>query len=878
MANYHNNLNPLPQIVVVNDDLTQLNVQCGLLRKASLAPVTFKGAENALAAMRPDSPPALIITDLYMPGIDGWRFCRLLRSPEYLPYNHIPVLVTSAIFSGDETSQITIDLGADAFLPLPVDGPRFIKQVQDLLQGDKSQLALKVLIVEDSKLVSYRLTQAFQARGYQVDAAANFNEGLTRIEHTSYDIAALDYHLPDGLGDGLLKALHEKNPECVCIMMTTDARPELALAWMKMGAASYIHKPFETEFFMVQCERAARERTLLHVQDLAEQRTVQLREKEAKYRLLFESMQEGFALHEIIQDASGKVVDYRFLDVNEAYEVQTGWKREDVVGKTLLEIFPQTSLQRIEAYGRVALTGEPLKFEYYSKTYQRYLRVKAFCPQRGRFATLVEDISGRKQSEEQLRILSQAVEQNSTSIVITDTRGAIEYVNPRFTQLTGYTLDDVLGVNPRILKSGKNPAQLYADLWNRITCGREWRGVFCNKKKSGELYWESASISPIMDELGKITHFVAVKEDVTERRQMVDDLVKSEHRMSALLSAVPDLIFRLSRDGVFLDYKAGFDDRLAVNQGQIVGMPLNRVLDYASAEKAMACIEQALQSKKVQTMEYTHKKGDARHRYEARFKDSGKDEVTAIVRDISERARLEQMKSDLINRITHELSTPLTIIELMVNLMEGNPTPEEYKEYWDVLKDEVSRERLLSEHLLSASRLENNQISLHFSSCDLVEFINHAAHQIELPATDKKITVLLQTLIDPEGLPALIDADEKALTQVLMNLFENAIKFTPSGGMIKIILQRTDSGFEISIIDTGIGIPDEDLPLLFTRFFRGSNAIDNEIQGTGIGLFIVRSILEKHGGKISAHSELGKGSQFDIWLPEITVEPSVPDS
>jgi len=101
-----------------------------------------------------------------------------------------------------------------------------------------------------------------------------------------------------------------------------------------------------------------------------------------------------------------------------------------------------------------------------------------------------------------------------------------------------------------------------------------------------------------------------------------------------------------------------------------------------------------------------------------------------------------------------------------------------------------------------------------------------------------------------------------------MNLLGNAIKFTPSGGQINVLMQKSNSGFEISIRDTGIGIPSEDMPLLFTRFFRGTNAIKNEISGTGIGLFIVQSILEKHGGSIKVRSELGKGSQFTIWLPE----------
>jgi len=129
------------------------------------------------------------------------------------------------------------------------------------------------------------------------------------------------------------------------------------------------------------------------------------------------------------------------------------------------------------------------------------------------------DITERKQIEEKLRQLSLAVEQSPASIVITNCAGDIEYVNPRFVEVTGYTLAEVLGKNPRILKSGEMSPEAYGVLWQTITAGYEWRGEFHNKKKNGELYWEFASISSIRDPAGRITHYVGVKEDITARKQ-----------------------------------------------------------------------------------------------------------------------------------------------------------------------------------------------------------------------------------------------------------------------------------------------------------------------------------------------------------------------
>jgi two-component system NtrC family sensor kinase len=149
---------------------------------------------------------------------------------------------------------------------------------------------------------------------------------------------------------------------------------------------------------------------------------------------------------------------------------------------------------------------------------------------------IFRDITERKRNENALRQLSQAVEQSSVSVVIADLRGNITYVNRRFTECTGYSFEEVSGRNPRILKSGYSSAADYKQMWATIVQGGEWRGEFKNRKKNGELYWELAVISPIKDENGKPTHFLAVKEDVTERKRM-----ESHLRQAQKLEAVGQL-------------------------------------------------------------------------------------------------------------------------------------------------------------------------------------------------------------------------------------------------------------------------------------------------------------------------------------------------
>ncbi len=138
------------------------------------------------------------------------------------------------------------------------------------------------------------------------------------------------------------------------------------------------------------------------------------------------------------------------------------------------------------------------------------------------------DITERKRVEDELRKLSMAVEQSPATVVITDTTGKIEYVNPKFIRLTGYTPEEAIGQNPRVLKSGETPPAVYEELWKTILSGKEWHGEFHNKKKNGELYWESALIAPVKDGSGKIKHFVAVKEDITERKLADQELKEAK--------------------------------------------------------------------------------------------------------------------------------------------------------------------------------------------------------------------------------------------------------------------------------------------------------------------------------------------------------------
>lgn len=266
---------------------------------------------------------------------------------------------------------------------------------------------------------------------------------------------------------------------------------------------------------------------------------------EAIGRRLADGLSSLLALRDLAQneDFLDKVVEHipdmifvkkahglNFVRVNKAGEQLLGYPRQELLGKTDYEFFPkkvadviaQKDRQVLESKELVDIPEETVSSRGKKK---RILHTKKIpiLDEAGEPQYLLgisEDITERKQAEQSIRKLTQAIEQSPVSIMITDVNGKIEFVNAWFTQVTGYSSNEVIGQNPSILKSGESPAGAYRKLWRTIRSGDIWQGEFKNRKKNGELFWEQATIAPIRDAQNSITHYVAVKEDITERKEL----------------------------------------------------------------------------------------------------------------------------------------------------------------------------------------------------------------------------------------------------------------------------------------------------------------------------------------------------------------------
>ncbi len=265
-----------------------------------------------------------------------------------------------------------------------------------------------------------------------------------------------------------------------------------------------------------------------------------LKESEQKYRNIFENVQDIF----FQTDLHGAIIT-----ISPSIERYSGYKPEELIGKKVVTFYA-TPKDRAKMLKEMQEKNEVSDFiirlrHKLGKTVFVSVNSHMLKNKYGEIIGIegsLRDVTEREIAHEEIRKLSRAVEQSPSTVTITDTQGRIVYVNPKFSESTGYSLSEVIGKNPSILKSGEMTVEQYKVLWDTISAGKEWKGEFHNKKKNGEYFWESASISPIKNENGEITHFLAVKEDITEKKNQEKKLLRFQNLLKGVSESVQNLI------------------------------------------------------------------------------------------------------------------------------------------------------------------------------------------------------------------------------------------------------------------------------------------------------------------------------------------------
>lgn len=239
--------------------------------------------------------------------------------------------------------------------------------------------------------------------------------------------------------------------------------------------------------------------------------------------------------------------------------------------------------------------------------------------------------------------------------------------------------------------------------------------------------------------------------------------------------------------------------------------------------------------------------------------------VILVFHDITELKKLEKVRQDFVANVSHELRTPLSNIKGYAETLLGGAIREEAnsKEFLDIIYHESGRLSNIIDDLLDIARMESGKVKMVFLPIAAGLAVKKAVDVLKKSASNKSITIEYAI---PENLPKAL-ADEGRFMQVLLNLLDNAVKYTPERGNIRVTASKKDNHLQIDVIDTGSGIPEKDIPRIFERFYRVDKARSRELGGTGLGLSIVKHIVQAHGGEVWVVSTLGKGSMFSFTIP-----------
>lgn len=621
------------------------------------------------------------------------------------------------------------------------------------------------------------------------------------------------------------------------------------------------------------------------------------REAEDRFRMVVEGVRD-YAI--FLLDASGNIVTW-----NAGAERFKGYKAREVIGKNFSIFYPPEEVEAGKtkqvlktAAEQGTYTEDGIRIHKNGEPFWARVLITALKDHQGHlkgFSKITQDISELKKQEDKIRQLSLAVEQNPASIIITDVDGTIEYVNSKFSALTGYSFDEAVGQNPRILSSGEQTKEFYEDLWGVILSGQTWRGEFHNKKRDGESYWEMALISPIKDSHGNITHFVAIKEDITQAKESQKEILFLTSYRKAILDNAGFAIISTNSQGKIKSFNPAAEKMLGYRAEEMVDQATPLVFhDKDEIVRKAEALSKELKRPIAPGFEvFTNRReGAASNTDEWTYvrKDGMKFQVLLCVTelkddegnlygylglasDISDLKEIQNkleaamnVKSEFTSMVSHELRTPLTVIKEGVSIVYDGTAGElnaDQKDFLETAKNNVDRLARLINDVLDYQKLEAQQMKFHMSRENINAVVREAGEGFVIPLQKKGVELIFKLAPD---LPEL-EIDKDKIIQVLVNFLNNAMKFTDKGTVVVMTERLDENSIQVSVKDSGIGIKGEDKEKLFKSFSQISTGASRRTGGTGLGLALCKKIVEYHQGKVGMDSVFGEGSTFYFVLP-----------
>jgi PAS domain S-box-containing protein len=644
--------------------------------------------------------------------------------------------------------------------------------------------------------------------------------------------------------------------------------------------------------------------------DISENKKIEkkLRESEEKFRKIFEYSAVGVSIVGI---------DGRWLQVNPALCKLTGYSEEELLKKAYMQITYPDDIEKTKKFSE-KLISEKLEHGYIEKRYIHkngnlvwvYLSVAVVRDSNGKplyFVVHTEDMTERKKAEEEIYKLSSIVQESAEAMAIADLgeTNLLKYVNPAWTKLTGYTSEEVVNKKQALLiEAIKKNRDLARKLGDSIKYKKPFFAEMEWKRKDGDLIPVEVICTPVRDKNKKIIYWINTIRDITERKKVENKIKKYQANLeedvkkrtaelqrqtsflSSVLENVPDMIFvKDAKDLRFELFNKAGEKLLGRSRKELIGKNdydffprkqadffTNKDREVLNNRRLLDIPREPIQTPKGERFLHTKKIPILDKLKKPAYLLGISEDITDNL-NFQEKLRLsyeklkelDKLKTEFLAYTSHELKTPLTPILLQAQMLEegdfGQISQQQRESIKMIIRNMINLNHLIGD-VLDVAKIQNKSMKIIKEKSSLENVIAESIKNIQNLAKEKNIQISSKFERVPE-----FNFDPARIMQVMINLLDNAVKFTHENGNINVELGKEGDNAIVKVIDNGIGISEKDIPNLFQPFSQASASYKLRQKGTGLGLAISKGIIEGHGGKIDVRSELGKGSMFSFTIP-----------